>query len=538
MIHIIIATVNCSDKRKKSLRNTNLWEAERSLSNREQQRYLVQEVRAVAAQLRVQATPGYVDTGGLNQEPSLTSRQGRQRFVAALEHLASACVETDDQETIRVCLRALQRYNSVFVSMILQRRRSWSADYSTIQTEPRLSLGEIHGFAPHAIAGVENLMAECDRKLSPFFGDLSLAPPLLLVVHSDNYSLTIPANMKGLLPSPREILSSPDTDVALARSQLARHLDLCYVTCPRWVPATLRYGTMVAHEQMHRLLLLFEPLLAVNATEAESSSAVLAKFVPKECMELLGTAMEFGVPMLGKCCVGLESDVPATHYVPMMTHLIELLADVGALALVGPSYALALAFELERGELDGVAPIHHYHPNALMRLLLLHRVLQESGYSEEARVLDERIRTLESDSADRIQRLAGIPSRQSALAAASSWKGYASRFAEFMKGDETVFDDFINNLVRSAESNRWMCYIGGTINGRDVGPHHRTRWQELRRQVEVGASVHYSESPAEILNVMWQHELERIRNPSPGDGPRLRFTYRSAMFHAELPSEK
>ncbi|MBI4438149.1 hypothetical protein HY631_04325 [Candidatus Uhrbacteria bacterium] len=378
----------------------------------------------------------------------------------------------------------------------------------------RLSLGDIHPIGPHAIRCVERVVDATHRRLAPFYGNLEVGVPVTAVSGGVRYSLECAESFYGLIEPIYEVYARTgrrEWELKKGMKELATYLNLSYVTHPRFVPATLRYAAMSAHEQWHRVLLLAEPRLGAGAGQRQHLWRGMRSLLPRLTQDLIRAATAFYLAVRG-CYPPVRGESAEQVHADIAAQAIELLADFGAFMVMGPAYPYALMAEMERYEQD---PHAQEHPAPDVRLILLKTLADSSGYERVSKMIGECLARFGNERAHDVQQR---------VAGARAWKRVISVFDDYFSTQR----DEVKGVARIiAEAAGGRVFAGFTFDGARA----ESEWDRLRRRIESGEVPGREAAVEDVLNAMWLSEWEHVGAPGTGrtlDDIRLR--YRVAML--------
>lgn len=424
---------------------------------------------------------------------------------------ADSLVESQElKEEIQECFGTVPGLLSAFTSSYLQRRQKGVHQFFSRSTHSQyFSLSEINlGYAV-TIRGIEVLAEWLHRSLSAFWGGVGCQPPLISIAGERHPALLGPAGEQPEL--------SKDLGAHLTHVLNAYHMLL-----PRWLPAQLRFGTVLGHETFHRVLHLATMRMEVLGRHAEVACECPRQSVLDEwreefkrvfsdelvALDDIGTPLRQSIYDLFELCQVPRADHDRESDQNLRAAMAkgnadEILCDVAGLVTCGPAYLCASSAVLlgdprrEESRFADAAREQPSHPPSYARVMVQAKVLGEYlGFEEVASQFLEDF---------------GIADTWKSVA---RWHPFtAAYYSEVVESQ--AFQDACRTLVGLiCDSMRNEEGCQPHIAGWDGHPSERewaTRWDSIFELIK-GRGVLGSDlaefAPPDILNAIWWKTLQ------------------------------
>lgn len=393
---------------------------------------------------------------------------------------------------------------------------------------PRLPLFEVHIPYPITIRALEALCCEFRLKLEGYYNKFGGCDSSVVILQGgDDTACNITKTAK-LIKSP---LLGPK------RENIRHILNLMFFTMPRYTASQIRYSSLLAHEEMHRLLWILDAseddVRHIDGLPEPAKKAALVDYYDTYGLDIhdLTTKRIVLVDELIKFLENAgwpassdEGDPPrrdTSEYRRELAreHIAEYCADIGAILLCGPAFVIAnfISTPEETAETmkyttrrpknfidDG--EFFPSHPPSILRIHVQLQMLRKMGFRD----------------------LAG--------ALCKEFESYLSKTMEV--DGMTKYLDFVNNMIETGFLD-FANELAGTIHGSSRAsydmrsdPDGEAGWMNRLRGIystircgNIYQDVMKAYLPSELLNAIW---FRRVSENTRRDAPQ-RLIWRMAI---------
>lgn len=229
--------------------------------------------------------------------------------------------------------------------------------YFAFGRNPVVTLSDVHPDYPLSIRAIETISSEFHEAVSSLTTRVvspTLLYPIICTLPGSNFHLKKPEYIPNMLGFEEKDDAKRTGDVA---RRVYAYADLCYVILPRWLVAHIRYGSILAHEQFHRVELLMDMYDNYVVTRCPGPSGNLTQDVRRDCESIFGSTImrlsdkreEIESSYFSFLCaeIGVKHRHGSSSRVQHLRrlsieHVSELLADAFEVMVAGPAAAYAL----------------------------------------------------------------------------------------------------------------------------------------------------------------------------------------------------
>jgi hypothetical protein len=419
--------------------------------------------------------------------------------------------------------------HNLLLSLIQRREKRFRFTRFSHVEYPRFPLYEVHIPYPITIRSLEALCNEFRIKLEGYYGSVGGCSTSIVILQGGD-DTTCNISWIG-----RDV----DNENLGGLVQNIRHcLNLIYFTMPRYTASQIRYASLLAHEEIHRLLYLLEACEAKarkiramdEGTEKEAEYREYGEVFNGRVRELskikiglvdrlISFFVDQGWPQSEKAGDPPRADNDEYRKKVAFNHISEFCADIGAVLLCGPAYVAAnfistpeVARQMMRytvcrpKDFISDCDLLPSHPPSILRLYVQIGILRIMGFDTIADTLDRDYKKYlkASDGVRGVDEYIGF--LESMLK--DGFLSFLDRMSETLKENgRTSYDNRHTDMDENTRLEEWG-RIYGLINDGDI---------------YVNTMKDYL--PSELLNSIW---LRRINEETMKDAPQ-RLTWRMAI---------
>lgn len=448
--------------------------------------------------------------------------EAKRRDAANLKECQRLREETED------CLRILPGLLRAFTTHYLQRReKAVHQFFSRSTTHPHFSLSEVDLEYSITIRAIEVLAEWNHLSLRPFCGNVDLSAPLVSIAGEHFPAL----QYRGV---ERRKLSE---DLA---EQMRLAQNACWYLLPRWIPAQMRFASVLGHEAFHRILALADALHNEKAMmkpkrdsnpedpRIDDRERKIRTTVSDELVELEGARVQLRETLFLLQQELLKAKDSERDRWTMLkrakAQADELLCDVAGLVLSGPAFLyvspswLLASHEREELSAKAVEAGGITYPPSYARVRLQRMVLGElMGFHETADEFDDMF---------------GFGRTWDHVAESQAYTKHYGNVITTGQCRE-AFRTCVRLVSSSMRASGRVPHIAGAAGSLDEQT-WRGRWDELiakAARAEVLSDDLAGFNPPDVLNAIWR----KMQHRDYVNVPEYRMQWRMALRNLGRP---